>query len=108
VNHTSSNPPTKDDVLAILKAHRELGPEFDSHLADQILDLWGADPARKRARSAVPTVSDRPERPGWSGHRALPVLALSIPLMAIAGHFAQIWGIAGVVVLDYLALTTKR
>ena len=30
-------PPNKDDVLAILKAHRDLGPEYDNHLADQIL-----------------------------------------------------------------------
>lgn len=108
VSQSPPNPPTKDDVLAILKAHRDLGPEFDSHLADQILDLWGPTSTRKWARSSGSSPSDRPWRSNWSGHRAVPVLALSIPLMAIAGHFAQIWGIAGVVVLDYVALKSMR
>ncbi|MCY0878749.1 MAG: hypothetical protein OWU84_07410 [Firmicutes bacterium] len=94
-------PPTKEDILAILRAHRELGPEYDTHLADQIMNLW----------KQVPYGSDE----GWHGRRGAvgdrvrrlrpgPVLALSIPLMAIAGHDAGALGILGVLGLDAVAL----
>lgn len=52
MDQQSTTPPSKDDVLAILKAHRDLGPEYDSHLADQIMELWPNSP-RSRERMRV-------------------------------------------------------
>lgn len=100
-------PPTKDDVLAILKAHRDLGPEFDSHLADQIIDLWG--PATgKRRREPNPIFQNltvRSPREGRAGlRRVMPVLGISIPLLAIAGGEAGHFGVLAVLGLDALVI----
>jgi hypothetical protein len=96
-------------VLAILKAHRDLGPEFDSHLADQIIDLWGTSPTDKRRRPSA-SVSDLPggvprvrrERFGMS--RVMPILGISIPLMIFAGHVDHGYGAFAVIGLDALAI----
>ncbi len=100
-------PPTKDDVLAILKAHRDLGPEFDQHLADQILDLWNrGKPAEKKPESRPERrreFTERNPRRGGMGH-AIPYFALSIPLLAIAGVIAKEPGVFGVPGLDAIIL----
>ncbi len=106
-------PPSKDDVLAILKAHRDLGPEYDNHLADQILDLWKEHPdARPQSGSAPswdPQMSvrqtRRSERRGMA--RAIPFLGISIPLMAIAGNHAHTSGILAVVALDAVVVVVS-
>jgi hypothetical protein len=90
-------PPTKEDVLAILRAHRELGPEYDTHLADQILDLW-------KHASYAPHDSRWDRRASGRRFRMGPILALSIPLMAVAGHDAGTLGVVGVLALDAVAL----
>lgn len=100
-------PPTKDDVLAILKAHRDLGPEFDSHLADQIMDLWHHPDTNTRNPSQATAffqnrASYRESRGGI--RRAIPLLALSIPLMGIAGGYAQVDGVMAVLGLDALVM----
>lgn len=101
----TSTPPTKDDVLAILKAHRDLGPEFDSHLADQILDLWHFSGARRGSTRPVVSTPMAGEREGRSGlHRAIPLLKISIPILAIAGWMAHGPGVMAVLGLDTLVI----
>ncbi len=87
-------PPNRDDIVAILKAHRDLGPEYDQHLAEQIIDLV------RRAPAEVP---EKPTRRGGFRHLG-GIFALSIPLMAIAGHEAHTAGVLGVVALDVVAM----
>ncbi|NMP23467.1 hypothetical protein [Sulfobacillus harzensis] len=89
--------PSRDDIVAILRAHRDLGPEFDEHLADQILDL-----TKTEAPTSVPVVTGRTSRS--RSRRLGPIFALSIPLMAIAGGKAGTIGILAVVALDIVAL----
>ncbi len=98
-------PPTKDDVLAILKAHRDLGPEFDSHLADQIIDLWHhPGRVRRRTRLFVDDNREGQERRRSGLNRAMPVLGISIPLLAIAGGIAHAPGVMAVLGLDAMVI----
>lgn len=102
MNSRNPTQPTKEDVLAILKAHRDLGPEFDSHLADQILDLWhgrGAKPPRMRAGGDSSRSGNR-----VGIHRALPFLAISVALLAIAGGIDGGTGVLAVLGLDALVV----
>jgi hypothetical protein len=103
-------PPTKDDVLAILRAHRDLGPEYDSHLADQIIDLWHHP--RGSSHEGFPGFR-RPMPSGtrdgsFHSRRVAPILALSIPLLAIAGSYAHFAGVVAVLGLDAIAMLTTR
>ena len=94
------SPPTKEDVVAILQAHRELGPEFDSHLADQIMDLW-----RKTAHGKPRERRERQERREHQSMRSVvPALTMSIPLLAIAGHYAHDLGVLAVLGLDAIVI----
>ncbi len=105
-------PPTKDDVLAILKAHRDLGPEFDSHLADQILDLW--PPSERRGRRHSPLIRPNGETPSARkkshSQKISSVLALSIPLLAIAGGetHPHLYGVLAVLAMDAIAMVVLR
>lgn len=111
MDQTPSTPPTKDDVLAILKAHRDLGPEFDNHLADQILDLWhhGSQASGRRSRLFREAGGEKPARGSHTrSQKIYSVLALSIPLLAIAGGDAHIYGVLGVLGLDALAVLLLR
>lgn len=87
-------PPSRDDIVAILKAHRDLGPEYDQHLADQIVDLVRKTPTETPAK---------PTRRGGFRHLG-GIFALSIPLIAIAGGEAHTVGVLGVVALDIVAM----
>ncbi len=102
-------PPNKDDVLAILKAHRDLGPEYDNHLADQILDLWNqpgsrapSEPVSRRDMDMSARFGRRRERRGMG--RAIPFLGISIPLLAIAGSHAHTLGVLAVLGLDAIVV----
>ena len=105
-------PPSKDDVLAILKAHRDLGPEYDNHLADQIMDLWKRPGTRGKSEPALAPDMDaaarferRRERHGMA--RSMPFLGISIPLLAIAGGEAHTTGVLAVLALDALVLVVN-
>ncbi len=105
-------PLTKDEILAILEANRELGPAYNEHTADQILELMQA-PSNSQEPWASATwdrLSDR-ERRRLVRHYArnqgplpmgqiMPILGVSIPLLAIAGGVAHTAGILGVLGLD--------
>lgn len=101
-------PPNKDDVLAILKAHRDLGPEYDNHLADQILDLWnrpGSHPPSEPVSRRDMDLSARFNRRDRRGMgRAIPFLGISIPLLAIAGSHAGTPGVLAVLGLDAIVV----
>lgn len=95
MSNASGVPPSRDDIVAILKAHRDLGPEYDQHLADQIIEL-----VNRKTPAESPA---KPARRGGVRHLG-GIFALSIPLMAIAGNQAHTAGILGVVGLDVVAV----
>lgn len=108
---------SKDDIVAILKATRELGPEYDDHTAEQLLslirqsslpssgmdglDIWQRLSERDRRRLARRYLKNYGSLPL---RQIIPVLALSIPLMWIAGEVAQTPGVMAVLALDFLAI----
>ncbi len=95
--------PSKDDILAILKAHRELGPEFDTHLADQLLDLLGHRSDRSAASNrSFENFKSRRQRPHKS--RVLPIMVLSIPILLIAAHTDGTTGLFAVLGFDALII----
>ncbi|OLZ11223.1 hypothetical protein [Sulfobacillus thermosulfidooxidans] len=89
----------KEDIIAILKANRELGPDYDEHTADQLLRLiqHKISPtvsAENDLKASVPMKRRHKER-GPAG-TVTSVLALSIPLLAIAhGSTISIIGVLG-------------
>ena len=105
----------KQDILAVLQANRDLGPDYDEHAAEQILALmpekthWTPDevaaylaqlPSQERRQILRQFRKDR-----GSGSGSLSgLLVLSIPLMAIAGGAAHSAGVFAVVVMDTLAI----
>jgi len=99
-----TNLPNKDDVLAILQAHRELGPEFDNHLADQILGLWRP---QGQELPIVKRIAPNSYPEGRRFKQVTPVLALSIPLLAIAGSYAGHMGVIAVLGLDAVAIVVS-
>ena len=127
---TSRGPTTRDDILAILRANRELGPEFDEHTADQILEMMKTSPtadASRRAEEEMPRGLAPWEVFAWERHQRrlardqrrldrrqapdwiiFPVMGLSIPLMAVAGRTAHLAGVAAVLVFDAFVILTRR
>ncbi|MDA8194012.1 MAG: hypothetical protein M0Z53_08450 [Thermaerobacter sp.] len=120
-------PPDKEEILAILKANRDLGPAYEQESVQQLYDLFQQDPHS-------PASATKPEKPdslaalinspGWqrlSRHerrrllrhagirehggvmgRIMPVLGISIPLIAVAGGIAGAHGVYAVVGMDML------
>ncbi len=128
---TSRGATTRDDILAILQANRELGPEFDEHTADQILEMMKTAPTvdgSQPAQEAMPKGLAPWEVFAWERHQRrlardqrrrdrrqtpewiiFPVMGLSIPLMGIAGHVAGSTGVVAVLAFDaFIILTRKR
>lgn len=102
--------------MAILQANRELGPTYDEHTAAQIMELL-----------QQPSVSLKPwQQPGWESlsdrerrrmirhysrsqgplpmNQIMPVLGVSIALMAIAGGYDGGLGAFAVLALDALVV----
>jgi hypothetical protein len=107
---------SKEDILAILQASRELGPTYDEHTADQIMELV-----------RQPSVSSKPwQQPDWERltgrerrrmirhytrsqgplpmNQIMPVLGVSIALMAIGGGYDHGLGVFAVLTLDALVV----
>ncbi len=110
------NGASKTEVLAILKANHELGPDFDEHAAEQILDLMpSSEPSPLTPEMVSEYLDELPRherqrllhkfrRRGQSGATIAPILALSIPLLAIAGNYAGTPGIFAVLTIDGVAI----
>ncbi len=112
----TNTPLNKEEILAILKANRELGPLYDGHAADQILELI-QDPRSRQTATEPKTARDerramrREHRRGAPLGLLIPLFALSIPLLAIAGGVAHGPGVLGVLGLDavvVLAMVFRR
>ncbi len=105
----------KNDILAIIQANRQLGEDYDKQSADQIYELieerhkppeitpedviriLGQLPASERRRFLRPFLRHK--------HSSVSsVMALSIPLMAVAGGFAGIRGVVAVLVFAAVAI----
>ncbi len=101
---------SRDDILAILRAHRDLGPHYDEQLADQlwILTQQAAHPD-KTGRHPLGIRFDlgkfsrsRRFRVGW---RPVTFVLLGIPLTAVAGYFGAALGVvAALLVVGLMAL----
>jgi hypothetical protein len=75
----------REEAQAALEARRELGVEYEDHVVDALVEKIEERLAERRS---VSPVSMAPI--------AIPSLALSIPLIAIAANYA---GLAGVIVV---------
>ncbi len=111
----------KAELLAIVRANRDLGPEYDDQAVAQIVELMRrcrlAGPGTRqpepwhdpqwdrlspRERRQVLRAWRRSTRP-WPLNYLAPVYALSIPLLAIAAGTADTLGALGVLGLDAIA-----
>lgn len=124
---------TRDDILAILKANRELGPEFDEHTADQLLDMMESSrpsEASPRTLEKMPKGLapwevfvwernqrrldreqrrlDRHQRRLDHGLSPVLVMVLSIPLLAVAGKVAGAFGVIAVLGFAFVILTQRH
>ena len=103
---------SRDDILAILRAHRDLGPHYDEQLADQLWTLThqGTPPQEvagsKFGMRLVLGKMARPPRLIW---RPVIFLLLAIPLTAVAGYFGSALGvIASLVIVGLMAFLDNR
>ncbi len=112
---SSKYPVNKNDILAIIQANRQLGPDYDEQAADQIYELLqksyqpssemtpediirilGQFPSSERKRLLRPFVKRKHSVVGTISA----VMALSIPFIALAGASAHIDGILAVLGFD--------
>ncbi len=99
-------PLTKDEIVAMLRANRELGPVYDEHTAEQILERIQAPAARTdqgtdwRSLREERRAARREHRGRGSSSSIIPGLALSIPLLALAKGVDHGVGIFAVLALD--------
>jgi hypothetical protein len=87
----------RDELIAAVEARRELGHELEPQVIDGFLErVEKAIDARveERVRERLPTKRDRNKQQ----ELALGSLGISIPLIAVAGIFAGLAGIAAVCV----------
>ena len=83
----------RDELTAAIEARRELGRELEPQVIDgflerieQAIDAW----VEERLRQRLPAKRDR----GKQQELALGSLGISIPLVAVAGIFAGLAGVA--------------
>ena len=87
---------TREEAQAALEARRELGVEYEDHVVDALVDKieQRLEARRPPARTPMPAI-------------VIPSLALSIPLIAIAGGTAGAPGVAlvclAIVLVNYFA-----
>lgn len=90
----------RKDLQATLGARAELGPEMDEHLIGAFLDRIETRIEVRVQQAVAEARKMEPAAPrAKSGNLAgvmVPSIALSIPLIAIAGAMAGGWGIAAV------------
>ena len=95
-----SNPDVSSDLRAAVEARRELGPEMEDHVIESFLRRVEE---RMQERGLVAPSGAKPAVPREKHHyNPIPVvpasLALSIPILPIAGYFAGAVGIVMVLV----------
>ena len=92
---------TREEAQAALEARRELGVEYEDHVVDALVEKLEERLAERR-----------PAKPANMAPIAIPSLALSIPLIAIAGNFAGLAGViavcAAIVLVNLAASGTLR
>ncbi|PSR34358.1 MAG: hypothetical protein C7B46_05420 [Sulfobacillus benefaciens] len=105
------------EVLAILRAHHDLGSEYDEEMTQQILQLFPDQRPTMTPEDVVHYFKSLPSKDrkkilkqiGYhrekSHHSHITgILVLSIPLLAIAGHIDHSIGVFAVLGLDALAV----
>ncbi|OLZ08996.1 hypothetical protein [Sulfobacillus thermosulfidooxidans] len=112
------HPINKNEILAIIQANRALGSDYDEHTADQIYELFQKTagtreltpealtqylqqlPANERKKLLRPFVKRKHSLLG----NVSAIMALSIPLLLIAGLIAHNLGIFAVLGFDALVI----
>ncbi len=115
---STKNNVNKNDILAIIQANRQLGEGYDIQSADQIYELiaqsqkpsemtpedvvrvLGQLTASERKRLLRPFVKRKHSTVGTIAT----VMALSIPLMGIAGASANMDGVVAVLAFDVFVI----
>ncbi len=95
---------TRQDLEATVAARRELGPEHEEHLIAGFLE-------RLERRVGKPTEDERAlkRRRDHQKEMTLGAMGISIPLLAIAGGIAGLWGILAVcAALAVVAVAARR
>jgi hypothetical protein len=118
-----SEPPHRDlgtetDVRAAWEARKELGPEYDEHiasgLADRVEELVAYRTAELRHQGAVRTHDEELERGAQRESFVLGIISLGagIPITAISGDQAGLLGVvvawAGIVGVNLAHRFTRR
>jgi hypothetical protein len=91
----------REEAQAALEARRELGVEYEDHVVDALVE------------KIEQRLDERPQlKPVSMAPIAIPSLALSIPLIAVAGNFAGLAGViavcAAIVLVNLAASGTLR
>ena len=90
--------PSEDEIMSLLHASRQLGSDYDQDIARQLAD---------RIRSWSPTPA-KPERRSTDSEHKVQIIAtamaLSIPILAIAGWAAHADGFYAVLGLDAIII----
>jgi hypothetical protein len=95
----------REELLAVLGARRELSGADDQFLVEGFINKLDAEiDARIDARMSQRMARIRPGKGGYGVGSVAPVLALAIPLIAIAGGIAGTPGIVAVAVAIIVAL----
>jgi hypothetical protein len=92
----------KDELRATLEAQRELGPEYSDAVLESFLEHVDRR-IDERIRAAAPAKRSRHSAPAL-----IPMLALSIPLIAIAGGIAGLPGILAICAAIVLVTVVAR
>ncbi len=119
---TNDKGPDTEELLAILRANRDLGPEYDQPTAEQIQQWYAAhndssseirtdflgdalDWHERRHLAREQRRIFRETRRSSRPHSVIPaVIALSIPLMALADHYARGMGVLAVLIFDFISV----
>lgn len=92
---------SREEAQAALEARRELGVEYEDHVVDALVEKIEERLAKRR-----------PVTPASMAPIAVPSLALSIPLIAIAANYAGLAGViavcAAIVLVNLAASGTLR
>jgi len=109
----SANDDLRREVHAALVGRQELGPEYDPHFADALVERLNVEIQREvdrqlgASKTRVANTARRHLSPEQRLGLAIPSLIFLIPLIAIAGHFAGLTGmliaLAAVVALNIAA-----
>ena len=97
-------PPLRDELRATLRARQELGEEMEEEVIESFLARLQRSIDERVDRRVADALRHNKRRASPSTGRIAVILVLSIPLVAIAGAFADLYGILVVAAVDLVLL----